>query len=196
MTERLAKVLLCTTLAALALTSTVSARPPGGAAGQHCVAKLEQVTPGVPKSRVTKLDCYPSFSEAIYAATEGKVWLPANEGREAQLQVLDRELKSLKATTPTGGPVIIAIDYWDSIWRGASLTYQTNAPCSSTVAYQLAAIPDPWNDQLSSSRGFSDCNSNIHFEHANFGGAILTCTPTCLDFGALNDKTSSRLWVN
>jgi hypothetical protein len=97
--------------------------PQENLAAQHCVAQLEQLAPGIPDSRISSVDCYPSFSEAIYAATNGAVLLPPDESFRAQLKALRRELKSIANKATSGsGPVIIAIDYVDSIYRGALLS--------------------------------------------------------------------------
>ena len=46
-----------------------TARPPQEIpAAKHCVVRAESLKSGTPGSRTSSVDCYPSFSEAIYAA--------------------------------------------------------------------------------------------------------------------------------
>ena len=161
-------------------------------ANQHCVARLEPV-PGSPDSRISSIDCYPSFADAIHAATEGAVSLSPDENIKTQLKTLRNELKStVNASTAGSGPVILAVDYVDDIYRGASLTYLGNATCSSTVSHQFGILVGGWDNQISSTQGFGGCNRNILYEHTNYGGASITCTPNCIGLGVMNDAASSR----
>jgi hypothetical protein len=47
---------------------------------------------------------------------------------------------------------------------------------------------------VSSTLGYSDCTKNVLWEHQNWAGAKLTCSPNCSSVGSMNDKTSSREW--
>lgn len=197
MTDRLAKTLLCSGVIALALTASAYARPPLEAAkAKHCVAKLQRVIPGVALSKIADLSCYPTFSDAIFAATEGAVLLPARENLREQLKVLNQELNFLKASPTPGSPYVLAVDYRDANYSGTTLTYTGTEPCSPFLGYELADMPSGWNDVTSSTLGYSSCDQNIQYEHRAFGGAVLTCTPNCAGFGALNDRVSSRRWFD
>ena len=189
---------LSTSFMTLALATPLQAAhsPREVPAKNHCVATLEHVIPGVPDARISQYDCYSSFSEAIYAATDGMVWLPSNESFAAQRQVLDQELKALKANPTPSGPYVISVDYMDVNYAGFSLTFRGDAPCSTTVAYETTGMPSGWNDVTSSSIGHSNCNTNIQYEHVYYGGAVVVCTPDCVGFGSLNDRISSRRWFN
>lgn len=196
MNDRLAKAGLCAGILALILTSAAHAGPRGVAAKpKACVTRLEPITPENPNPPVNGLDCYASFPEAIYAATEGTVLLPENASMKDQLQILRREMDTRrKATTPTGGPYVIAIDYRGTWYTSPALIYQGPYPCSPSVAYQQSYLPGAWNDDTSSSEGFSECYTNIHYEHSNWGGRMLVCTPNCGSFGSLDREISSRRW--
>jgi hypothetical protein len=196
--DKLTKTLLCASVATLTFASPMlAARPSREAAkAKHCVAKLQRVAPDVALSQVADLNCYPTFSDAIFAATEGAVLLPAKESLKEQLKVLNQELNFQKATPTPGAPYVISVDYRDASYVGTTLTFTATEPCSSTVFYELAGMPAGWNDVTSSTLGYSSCDQNIQYEHANFGGAVLTCTPNCAGFGALNDRVSARRWFD
>jgi hypothetical protein len=195
--KKLTQTLLYTGVAALAFTLPMHARPSREAAkDKHCVAKLQRVAPDAALSQIADLSCYPTFSDAIFAATEGAVFLPSKETLKEQLKVLNRELNFMKATPTPGAPYVIAVDYWDANYRGTTMTYTAYEPCSSTVWYELPSMPAGWNDVTSSSLGYSSCDQNIQYEHENFIGAVLTCTPNCAGFGALNDRISARRWFD
>jgi hypothetical protein len=153
---------------------------------------MEPVTPGSPGSRISSVDCYPSFSEAIYAATDGAVSLPPDASLKAQLQALRRQLEPMETKSLGSGSVLLGTDYVDSIYRGNTLSYVGSATCSSTVSYQFPAIPDPYNDQISSTQAYGGCNHNILYENSYYGGATLTCYPSCVGLGVMNDAASSR----
>jgi hypothetical protein len=51
-----------------------------------------------------------------------------------------------------------------------------------------------WNDRYESGKGFSSCDHNKKFEHADYGGAVLTCTPNCSTYGVLRNEVSSLKW--
>lgn len=196
MNDRLAKAGLCAGILALILTSAVHAGPRGVAPKvKHCVASLEPISPENPDPGMTSLNCYASFPEAIYAATEGSVLLSENASMKDQLQTLRREMDARrKATTPTGGSYVISIDYRNANFISPTLIFAGPYPCSPSVAYQQSYMPGVWNDDTSSSEGFSECYTNIHYEHSNWGGRMLVCTPNCSGFGDLNDEISSRRW--
>jgi len=64
----------------------------------------------------------------------------------------------------------------------------------STIDYQVAAIPDPWNDQISSFAAFSSCSEQL-YEHANFVGSQTAIAVSMTGVGAaMNDRASSIRW--
>lgn len=163
-------------------------------AGKHCTARLEKLEPGASESRISSFDCYQSFSEAIYAVTEGAVFLPPDESLKNQLKALRQELKSIEnASTVGGGSVILAIDYQHSNYGGVTLTYYGYTGCTSTTSYIVPSLSTVgWDNVVSSTQAFNGCIRNILYEHPNYGGASLTCTPNCSSVGVMNDATSSR----
>ena len=174
-----------------------SLSPEENPTARNCIVRVEPVEPETQKSRISGLDCYATSSEAIYAATDGAVSLPPDTPFKEQLRAFRSELNSVANKSSTGsGSVTLAVDYVDSIYRGDFLIYQGSTTCSSTVSYQFPTLTFPpyfdFNDIFSSSQAFGGCNRNIHYEHSNYGGTYLICTPNCTGFGALNDKTSSR----
>jgi hypothetical protein len=182
-------------LAALAFlpTRSYAQSPRMTAKERHCVAALEPVSPGAERTKVASFSCYPTFSEAILAATDGAVWLPPDEDLGTQLNRLDEEQRAQKSYG-TKATFVIATDFRDTNFLGPSLSWTRSAPCSATVSYQAASMPAGWNDVVSSSRGFSKCNTNVLYENNNFGGALRICSPDCATLGVMNDRTSSRKW--
>jgi hypothetical protein len=163
------------------------------AQNRHCVAALEPVGPGAKSSKVTSFSCYPTLSDAILAATGGAVWLPPDEELGVQLDRLE-QLQKARKPLDTKATFVIAIDYVNANFQGATLTWTTPTGCSSTNSYQASSMPSGWNDVVSSTRGFANCNTNVLYENSNFGGALQICSPNCSGLGAMNDKTSSRSW--
>ncbi|HEY3571133.1 MAG TPA: hypothetical protein VGP73_24620 [Thermoanaerobaculia bacterium] len=161
----------------------------------HCVAALEPVRPGAKRSKVTSFSCYPTLSDAVLAATNGAVWLPPDEDLRTQLdRINEQQLKKARKPLSTKDTYVIAIDYWDANYQGATLTWTAPAPCDSVTSYQATGMGPGWNDVVSSTRGFANCNTNVLYENVYFGGALQICSPDCAGLGAMNDKTSSRSW--
>lgn len=165
------------------------------AENRHCVAALEPGGAGVKLSKVTSFSCYPTLSDAILAATDGAVWLPPEKDLGAQLDQLDaQQLKKARKPSDAKATFVVAIDYVNASFQGATLTWTAPTACNSTHSYQASSMPSGWNDVVSSTRGFANCNTNVLYENSNFGGALQICSPNCSGLGAMNDKTSSRSW--
>lgn len=200
MNDRLAKVTICIGILTLALTSATHARSPHAIQkNKHCVVDVERMSPDGPQAYAADAVCYPTFSESIYAATGGAVLLPENETSEVQMEILERELDLLmatKATPSSSGGYVLSVD-WDLqnyYANTSSIVFRGTQPCTFGWGYELSYMPGYWNDASRSSRGFSDCGLNMHYEHINWGGQVLVCTPDCPVFGALDKKVSSRRW--
>ncbi len=174
----------------------LAAASPNDLAGsdRHCVAALERVKPGKAAAKIQSLECFPTFSDAIHHATEGRVFLPDGLDLKDQLDLLGTELEAQSDMVVTQNSFIIAIDYEDSGFDDSTLSWTATAPCTESSGWQATSMPSGWNDQVGSTRGFANCNRNVLYEHINFGGSVLTCFPNCSNLGAMDDETSSRQW--
>lgn len=173
-----------------------SEQPQGLAAPSHCIAAAVATPIGEPPAKATSavpLQCFATFSEAIFAATNGRVRLPASA---TPATVNERTLNS-GAGLATSSDFVIAIEYQDSNHGGNSLIVPSSVTCDGFDLSYASLSPFGWNDKISSAFAFSGCNNSFHYEHDNFGGAVFNCFTNCDNLGAaMNDRTSSILWTN
>lgn len=177
----------------LTLVCTATAEPLSTAANRHCVMRLVPLdSEGSQPIPQTKPECYPTFRDAIFFATGGIVLLPTKQPFSVQLEILGEELKAREEQLVAASTFVNAVDYQHINYGGASLIWEATGPCTPSVSWYKYSMPSGWNDVVSSTRGYSDCNKNILWEHSNLSGAKLTCRPNCSSVGSMNDKTSSR----
>jgi hypothetical protein len=176
-------------LTALAGAATAAPRSP---ANKHCILKLQKAGVRTPAWKREKPECFPTFSDAVFAATQGVIHLSEKEVFAKQLDSLDEEIKARQEALTKTGSVIVAVDYQDANYSSYTLTLYGGTPCTYTNAWVTPYFEIGWNDVFSSTRGYSYCDRNVLWEHANYAGASLTCWPDCPGFGALNDKISSQ----
>lgn len=162
----------------------------------HCV--VESVAQRQEKAPPTEIDvaparCFETFSDAIFAATDGRVRLaPSVTARTVDEQTLrGGDMNAPLAT------FVIAIEYQHSNFGGATLTITSSVTCDGySHSFPFSSFPAGWNDIISSARAFSNCNNSYHYEHAGFGGAVINCGSSCSYIGnAMNDRTSSIFWT-
>jgi hypothetical protein len=160
----------------------------------HCVQSVSS----------SELACFGSFTEAIAAATGQRIADAPADARAALSDPGFQARVNALAAAPRAGvlvppptSVVIGIEYRDDNFQGPTLTYITGAGCDgdpSTVDYVVTAIPDPWNDQISSFIAFSNCSEQL-YEHANFGGSQTPIAQSLSSVGpAMNDRASSIRW--
>jgi hypothetical protein len=172
------------TLAAVMLPSAVTAKPNPSGQGKNCVLQVEYVEIDSADAEVVSESCFPSFFQAIGFATNGLTILSPNATPDTLTQDL---LPALALSS-----VIIGVD-WDSTnYVGASRVWTASTGCDFSHWYQVSYVGDAWNDRTESAKGFGGCDKYRHFDAANFGGAVRTCTPTCATMGTMADKTSSE----
>ena len=184
---------ICVALCGLiALTSPANAGPLGP--NKHCIVRLDQLVPGAPVPEPKKSDCYASFPDAIFAATDGRILLSRDQSFSEQLDDVERQQKAHARELAIAATFVTAIDYENINYGGATLTWTNNNTCT-TVSQFAPSMPFPWDNLVSSTRGFSGCDWNLLWENTNYTGASLLCTPDCSSVGSMNDKTSSRQWL-
>jgi hypothetical protein len=183
-------------LGLMTFVCTASAAPAGptwkNAGGKHCVAMLSLAGIDPTQLKAEQPECFPTFRDAIFSATKGRVLLP-NKPLGEQLDILDQEIKIRLDDLSKAGSFVVAIDYENTNFGGSTLTWTSPGPCTAGSGFLAASMPG-FNDKLSSTRGFSDCAKNVIWEHQNFAGTKLTCRPNCSSVGSMNDKASSREW--
>ncbi|HLB47906.1 MAG TPA: hypothetical protein VJL59_12935 [Anaerolineales bacterium] len=151
---------------------------------RHCVILIEPLQPGQQASVASEPVCFARFPDAIYAATGDTVRL-APAVRPADVT---QDMLAPASTT------VISIDYANSNFQGSTLVWVANnsVGCNTGYSYSAPTMPSGWNDVVSSAQTYGGCNNNPHYEHTNYGGAVLTCT--CSTMGVMDNATSSEKW--
>ena len=181
--------------AALALlTMSVVGAQPALAKGAHCVYRLdpihqEQLT-GIIPARLKLVGCYSRFRDAVAVGSGGRIQL-AQDATPASLT--EKELLAGSSASRRVS-VLIGTEYDGSVFSGASNSYFATSTCTASTTWQVANVGAAWNDVFESGMGFGGCHTNKKFRNTNFGGAVVTCTPNCSDYGSLDNQVSSLRW--
>jgi hypothetical protein len=178
---------------ALIVFAGTAAAAPARPAGRHCIVKASR-TQAKPAPRPKISACYDTFSDAVFAATGGRIRLSESEPFAAQLDTLEREQKSIAPQLSEASTFIVAVDYVNSNFGGSTLSWTSTAPCSPNFSWAASSMPAGWDNVVSSTRGLSYCDQNVLWENPNWSGVTQTCSPDCSNLGAMNDQTSSREW--
>lgn len=160
-------------------------------ARNHCYMVLEPIAEDQKSSKVLAFECFETFSEALFAATNGRVKAPLSSTPE---DITEESLAASLAPNATESSVIIGIDYDYSNYGGSSLIYTSSNidGCTATSSYAAPTMASGWNDRVSSARGYSDCKYFYHYQNTNYGGLKITCTTAgCSSMGTLDNATSS-----
>ncbi len=160
---------------------------------QHCAARLDPVgagsKPGTVDAVLVDLGCFDTYAEALAAGSGGAIQVPEGTTPDSLTQLtLDA------ATAPLASDVLIGTEYDAVGYDGSSISYFAPSTCSATTNWQVSYVGATWNDRFESGKGFGNCDTNKKFQHSNFGGAVLVCTPNCNDYGFLADAVSSLKW--
>jgi hypothetical protein len=134
---------------------------------------------------------------------------PANSAGEILASPVDRGCYSTtaEALAASGGSlqstpaaptstVVIGIEWDNTGFTGSNVIYEVASTCTASQSWVLNYVGDTWNDRFESGKGYGGCNHNKKFENADFGGAVLTCTPNCNGYGVLNNEVSSLKWLH
>lgn len=153
-----------------------------GVSHRFCFAQAEPV--GSTNRPVAT--CYSSFSRMIFAATNGRVSLPASTRPGS---VTPDEINAL--ATPASS-FVLSFDFDGTFYTGAVLTWVASAKCGTFFA---SSMPSGWNDVISSVAPENGCASRV-FVDVNFEGnsfSIPKSGSTTLGNG-LNNAVSSQIW--
>jgi peptidase inhibitor family I36 len=168
-------------------TAAASAAPsyPDKATGtlKYCVARAEPTGSTVTPAAT----CYSSFAASVFAATSGRVRLPASEKPGSVTPGQLNAGGDDPATT-----YVLSIDWMNVNFTGSSLTWEQTSKCGS---FQVSSMPSGWNDVVSSVETFSGC-ANTLYQNINFGGNTFSIgrNSSAATLGSLNDETSSQKW--
>ena len=177
--------------AILLVGAPASAAPPSEEL--HCVARLVALGPATDDGVVTATledgGCFPTLEEALVAGTGGQVALPEGTSpAELTQPLLDDALAG-------ASDVLLGTEYDALNFGGASHSYFASSGCASTT-WQVSNVGATWNDRFESGKGFGTCDRNRKFQHADFGGSVVLCTPNCGTYGTLRNQVTSLRWAD
>lgn len=161
-------------------------------AGDHCIVEATAVPYGVDPATVRAADnpvkCYPTFADAIFAATGERI---ADDVTPDTYEPVDQFAAGPTAGTPRAS-YVVGIVYQYSNWKGKSLSIVTSGTCL-TASWILNKFSDSWwDDRVSSTKAYSGCKHSYHYEKMYLGGAVKDCGTSCWYVGAaLQNRTSS-----
>jgi hypothetical protein len=188
-TRRVRVLAIC---GALLLTFTVAGGPVAQAesSGSNCAYRLDPVSYDAATHTVSAdlvlIGCYDTFSAALAAGSGGAIQVSST--------TTPGELSdAMVSTSAPAAPTLIGTEWTSVNFSGVSSSYFAPDSCAGTV-YAVSYVGDAWNDDFASGKGFGGCDTNKKFQHASFGGDVLTCTPNCSDYGALRNEVSSLKW--
>lgn len=176
---------------AIAVLLLVAAPPVTAGAPSNCSFRLEPVSQDGATTTATAvlIGCYTTYEAAVEAGYGGAMDAPTGATPTtltlSQLQ---------ETTTSVLNDTLIGTEYIYVGYVGDSVSYFAPSTCSASQIWELNYVGDKWNDDFESGKGFGGCDTNKKFEHADFGGAVLTCTPNCSGYGTLNNRVSSLRW--
>jgi hypothetical protein len=182
--------------ASVAITALlVSALQPGPAAAdvpQHCAVWLEpsSVHGDVIVADLVDLGCYATYSEALEVGSGGAVVV---EDSATSASLTDQ---ALGGDASASSSVVIGTEWDETGFASSSRSYFASATCSTSLSWEVGYVTDTWNDRFESGKGFGGCDRNRKFQHSQFGGTSVLCTPNCSTYGSLNNEVSSLRWTH
>src|SRR6266498_3369757 len=152
----------------------------------HCYALLSPVDgKSENSSHVLEAACFDTFAKAMEAATKGRVHLDPTVRPE---NVTNEELNNVDGTDLPATQVVIGIDWDYANYGGSSYTWVVaDNGCTDTIQYSVSSMPSGWNDRVSSSRAYSNCNYYYHYQNTNFSGSYNVCNTDCPGMGSLDN---------
>jgi len=176
---------------------TLLLAPPAAAAPEyedlHCVAYLvpssAKSDDGVISATLEEGGCYPTLEEALEVGTGGQVALPDGTSPAELTQSL------LDSAVTAATDVLLGTEYDGLNFGGSSKNYFASSGCANTT-WQVANVGATWNDRFESGVGFGTCDHNRKFQHVDFGGSVVLCTPNCGTYGTLRNEVTSLRWAD
>ena len=146
---------------------------------EHCIAMALTKKMVDDKETVQDADCYTTEALALDALRVGAYGVE---------YVVVSYAKGYQLSAP-----LIGKDYDNPNYGGSVLYWYGpgGATCYTTTLY-APNMPWPWNDDVSSARGYSGCNNYKHYELTFYGGSLKICT--CSTMGVMAETTSSEIF--
>jgi hypothetical protein len=179
---------------ALLLSFTMTGVPMAQAAsaGSNCAYQLDPVSYDAATHTVSAdlvlIGCYDTLADALVAGSGGTIQVSSSTTPAQLTQAMVSD-----SAPAAGNDTLIGTEWTSTGFGGLSASYYAPDSCAGTV-YAVAYVGDAWNDDFESGKGFGGCDANKKFQHRDFGGSVLTCTPNCSDYGALRNQVSSLKW--
>jgi hypothetical protein len=191
-TRRVRVLAIC---GAFLLTFTLAGGPVARAASveSHCAFRLDPVSYDPDSHTVSAelvlVGCYATFAEALSAGSAESIQVASSTTPAELTDAMVTGSTTVDATSST----LIGTEWTSVNFSGGSKSFFAPDSCAGTV-YAVAYVGDAWNDDFESGKGFGGCDANKKFQHSNFGGTVLTCSPNCSDYGSLRNEVSSLKW--
>ncbi len=183
----IAILVLC--LLPISAFSNITPQQPGS--HNQCVTKLAPLRTGQHTSRILGFHCYNTFAAAIADATGGLVHLASSVRPQNLTQAM---LDAVQHSTVRPQTLyVLSVEYWDWHYQGATWTTSGSLPCDQVGGYGDNSLGS-WDNEISSSIGYNNCNNNTHWDNSNFSGSDIVCSADCYEMGAMNDATSAIQW--
>jgi hypothetical protein len=182
-------------LALIAASALAGGGVPANAEEQldNCVVRLVPISddpdPGPVETEPVDLGCYATFEEAVEVGTGGGTQLDKGTTPSSLTQAA-----LTSSTEPDLGDLLIGTEYTETDYASTSRSYFAPLTCSLGTSWEVSYVGNTFNDDFESGRGFGGCDTNKKFKASNFGGDVLTCTPSCTNYGALKNEVSSLRW--
>ena len=172
------------TVGSTAAASSAPSHQDNGTGKKYCVARAEPAG----STATPVATCFSSFAASIFAATSGRVRLPAS----AKPGSVTASQLNAHGDGPPPNTFVLSIDWKNVNFTGASLTWEQSSKCGS---FQASSMPTGWNDAVSSVETFSGC-ANTLYQNINFGGDTFSIArnSSAATLGSFNDQTSSEKW--
>ena len=66
--------------------------------------------------------------------------------------------------------------------------------CTTGSSYAIPNVGSSLNDRIESSRSYSGCSHNYHYQNSSYTGTIAPCGTSCSTLGTMNNRTTSLRW--
>jgi hypothetical protein len=198
-------VCLALILSAFSLAAPAQVAPVQAKGNPHCTAQAQSTDTPIEEAAPKGFECFPTFAQAIAAATAGRVQLPPS----AQPADLTDEILaapprlqrktggiSLLGVSPSPNKTVIGIDYDGVDYSSTSLTWYVDNydGCRNNRSYYVNSMPSGWDNVVSSAVGYAGCRRFTHWNYLNRGGASKNCGLGCYEMDVMNNATSSEDW--
>jgi hypothetical protein len=165
-----------------------AAEPERQIGGRHCTVRIERISPDGSETRIASRSCFATYAESFRYATRGRVSVP-NDLRPEQVtdSMVDAGIESV---------VVLGTD-WDRKYYstlGWSVNWEASSTCTASLSWTVSYVGSQYNDAIESAKSYGGCHKFHHWEHSNFGGAVLICQPNCSTMGVMANQTSSLSW--